>query len=241
MNPNSLLNRLPRPSLRGTAVVALIALVGVCGLATARSSGGPRCAAPHSQTILLTVNARVYRVPDPSGRVDSIVWGCWRPTGHRMRLDTEYVGPCCDDGVRAFRFGGEDWTSRYLGWIHSSAGGIAASSHAVVADLKRGRIVHRGPSLDDETISQFAVSPTGSLAWIGHAPSGSAGTNDVGCYGLHLLGPAGNVTDVDCGDGVDHLAVGVHGAINFVGSDPLSREPALYWTSATGTHSTPFR
>ncbi|MHB8695549.1 MAG: hypothetical protein ACYDHH_30375 [Solirubrobacteraceae bacterium] len=149
---------------------------------------------------------RTRRHYDPNyatgAHVDT-VYACWRPTGKRTRIDIE-----TPDGYfteRVLRVKLAPGSNRMIGYETEFSGRSGTDDEVHSLDVRRGKVVHDNRrdvsryelSARGLGITEFVVTPAGSLAWIG---GGSCPSADFTADGVYAIAAGGGEQRLQCGN-----------------------------------------
>ncbi|HEX8744519.1 MAG TPA: hypothetical protein VF712_15440 [Thermoleophilaceae bacterium] len=210
-------------------------LLAVCVAAgaLAAANGAPaqaataRCTARNAQTIAATNSARIYATPLGDGA--SRIYGCLYSRNRRYLLGNDGD---CDPGPVVSRL---TLRGRYVAFVETFCNIDASDDYVAVKDLRTGRNKWRAISATGNRaengepstlVSDIALSPTGSVAWIADWEAVSGGNSspqdDRQVRKLEPGAPAGGAL-LDSGLGIEQRSLAI-------GSRSSSGYSRIYWT-----------
>ena len=156
-----------------TAGLALAVALAAAMPADAAKTKAPSCAKAGSATVRSSDQVRVYRLLEDAGNdvVNDHLVACWRPTGRRMTLTTGYSSSGYDQAYANVRLSGPRVALAILRWSDACKYecddlSLAGSASVEVFDIRSRKRVHQVPIPFPGQVSDVALTPGGSVAWI---------------------------------------------------------------------------
>jgi hypothetical protein len=192
------------------ALIVLAVLVFGSSLGTAGAVAHQRgCGTSGARTVFREGPVWVLRTRrhyDPNYAVGAhvdAVYACWRPTGRRTRLVIETPDGYFTERLLKIKLAaGSD---RMIGFETELNGRSGTDDEVQSLDVRRGKAIHDNSrdispystAAQGFGISEFVVTPAGSLAWIG---SGSCPSPQFTADGVYAIATGRPERRLQCGD-----------------------------------------
>ncbi len=202
-------------------VAAACAVAGGAMLVPAApASAASKCSGKGAKGVVSSATARVFTLPSGQERK---VYACLYSQNKKRFLG--WVNECQDETAAS----GFVLSGPYVGYVETNCGLVASHDTVVVRDIKTNKVRYSAPGAtgneaegeeDSSSVTDLAMSQTGSVVWIGAYDANSGGMNGAGdTRQVKMLYP-GSPKDgelVDFGLGIEEgtLALGPRGSSSF--------------------------